>query len=238
MTRHTLHTEHVHAHSDERDCARRNARVGDTGRDRDREELRTHSAIPDTDRGPVVPRRPLLAAGAGALAALAGCGGRGDGEPPDPITLTEEHACDVCGMVVPRHPGPSAEVFYAGERPSGHDNPARFDSTWEAFRYDFDRQDRGWTRQAFYVTDYSAVDYTLTPEGDDLLISTHPEAEAFVDAADVTFVVASEVIGAMGTDLIAFSDRDEAESFRAEHGGELATFDQVTPTMISQLGGA
>jgi len=144
----------------------------------------------------------------------------------------------VCGMVIPNHPGPSAEIFYADERPSGHDNPARFDSTWEAFQYDFERGDRGWTREAFYVTDYSAVDYSVTEEGGDRVISTHPEAEAFADVESVTFVVGSAVKGAMGRDLIAFTERGDAESFADEYGGSLAAFDEVTPETIAQLGRA
>jgi copper chaperone NosL len=185
-----------------------------------------------------VRRRPLLVGGAAALAALAGCGGSDPGEGPEPIALTTDDRCDVCGMVIPNHPGPSTEIFYTDNRPSGHDNPARFDSTWEAFQYDFERRDRGWDREAFYVTDYSAVDYSITEEGGDSIISTHPEAEAFVDAEAVTFVVGSEVKGAMGRDLIAFSERSDAESFADEHGGSLAGLGDVTRETVAQLGRA
>jgi nitrous oxide reductase accessory protein NosL len=138
-------------------------------------------------------------------------------------------------MVIPNHPGPSAQIFYRDRRPSGHDNPARFCSTWEAFQYDFERQDEGWTRAVFYVTDYSAVDYELTSDAGDLLISTHPEAEAFVDATTVTFVAGSEVKGAMGRDLIGFSEAADAEAFQADHGGDVLTFDEVSRSTIAQL---
>ncbi|MHB9285769.1 nitrous oxide reductase accessory protein NosL [Halobacteriales archaeon Cl-PHB] len=180
-------------------------------------------------------RRQAVAGGLGLVVGLAGClGGDGDGGPaPDPVTLTAGDSCEVCGMVIPNHPGPDVEIFYADNQPSGHDNPAHFCSTWEAFQYDFERQD--WTRQAFYVTDYSAVDYEIFQEGGDLLISSHPEAEAFVAASEVTFVVGSEVLGAMGKDLIAFSERSDAEQFQTEYGGQLMGFDDVTPSVISQL---
>lgn len=184
-----------------------------------------------------MPRRRVLAGGAALLAAgVAGCQSSSpDGSVPDPVTLTEADQCEVCGMVIPNHPGPSAEVFYEDERPSGHDNPARFDSTWEAFQYNFDRLDQGWSVAAFYVTDYSSVDYTVSTAGGDELISTHPEASAFVDAEEVTFVVGSAVKGAMGQDLIAFSAESDAESFRSEYGGSLATFDEVTRETIVRL---
>jgi nitrous oxide reductase accessory protein NosL len=187
--------------------------------------------------GPGVGRRQVLLGGTALLAALAGCGS-GSGAAPDPITLTTDDQCDVCGMVIPNHPGPSTQIFYADERPSGHDNPARFDSTWEAFQYNFDRLDEGWSVDAFYVTDYSSVDYSVSQEGGDSIISTHPEAEAFVDAEEVTFVVGSEVKGAMGRDLIAFSEEGDAESFSDEYGGSLTTFDDVTRETIAQLGQA
>lgn len=179
----------------------------------------------------------LVGIGSLGAAAFAGClGGSGTPTPqaPDPVTISDEATCDVCGMVISQHPGPSAQVFYADERPNDHDNPARFDSTWEAFKFDFERED--WTRQSFYVTDYSSVDYRISTDDGQQLISRHVGAATFVDATEVTFVAASSVIGTMGEDLIGFSSRDDAESFRADHGGELVTFDEVTPTLISQLG--
>ncbi|WP_135662591.1 nitrous oxide reductase accessory protein NosL [Halorhabdus rudnickae] len=179
-------------------------------------------------------RRLLGAVGTGALLGLAGCLGT---ETPDPVTLTDSDACDVCRMIIPHHPGPSAEVFYRNKDPSDHENPARFDSTWEAFQYDFERRDRGWTRSAFYVTDYSAVDYEVLTDGGRPLISTHPEASAFVLASDVTFVVASSVEGAMGRDLIGFGDEADARMFRDDYGGELAAFGEVTRSMIAELSG-
>jgi nitrous oxide reductase accessory protein NosL len=188
--------------------------------------------LSDHRRPPVMDRRTVLLGGVTILGGLAGCGS-GDSGASDPVTLTTDDSCEVCGMVIPNHPGPSTEIFYADQQPSGHDNPARFDSTWEAFQYDFDRD---WTVEAFYVTDYSTVDWSVSQAGDDRLISTHPEASAFADAETVTFVVASGVVGAMGPDLIAFSERPDAESFRDEYGGSLSGFDDVTPETVAQLG--
>jgi nitrous oxide reductase accessory protein NosL len=139
-------------------------------------------------------------------------------------------------MVIPNHPGPTSEIFYRDQEPSGHENPARFDSTWEAFQYDFERRNRGWTRVAFYVTDYSTVDYELTTDAGDTLISTHVEATDFADATAVTFVVGSEIKGAMGRDLIAFSREADAEQFQRDYGGELRTFNQVSEQTIAGLG--
>lgn len=184
-------------------------------------------------------RRAVLGGTAMLAVGLAGCLG-GDSESsdvPDPISLDQDDSCEVCGMIIPNHPGPTTEIFYADETPSGHPNPARFDSTWEAFQYDFERQNEGWSRQAFYVTDYSAVDYDLTTDAGDTLISTHVAASDFVDAETVTFVAGSEVKGAMGRDLIGFSDRADAESFQSEHGGSVVAFDDVSERTIAELAG-
>jgi nitrous oxide reductase accessory protein NosL len=197
----------------------------------------------DAHTGELSRRRLCTVLAAGAATALAGCsggggsnGGQTTGDVPAAVTLTTDDACEVCGMIIPNHPGPTTEIFYPGREPSGHENPARFDSTWEAFQYDFDRQDEGWERAVMYVTDYSAVDYDVFEESGDKLISTHPQAESFTTAAEVTFVAGSEVKGAMGRDLIAFSAAADAESFEGEYGGERVTVDEVTPELIAQLG--
>jgi nitrous oxide reductase accessory protein NosL len=186
-------------------------------------------------------RRRLLIAGAGAAtSAVAGClGGGGDSggdEPPAAVTIPEDATCDVCGMVIRQHPGPSAEVFYADQEPEGHENPARFDSIWEAYQYEFEREDEGWENVAFYVTDYSAADYDIFEDGGDTLITRHYEASTFAAAADVTYVVDSRVKGTMGRDLLGFRNESDAESFKSEYGGLLTTHDGVTPQIIAGLG--
>ncbi|MFB6090125.1 MAG: nitrous oxide reductase accessory protein NosL [Halobellus sp.] len=191
--------------------------------------------------GTAVPRRSVLIASTGTAAfALSGCLGGGNSgsneEAPDAITVPEGATCDVCGMTIRQHPGPTTEIFYADHEPSGHENPARFDSTWEAYQYEFERDDRGWTDVAFYVTDYSAVDYETFQRGGDVFISRHYTASAFAPAGEVTYVVDSEVKGTMGRDLIGFGERADAESFRTEHGGSLTTHEGVTPEVVAGLG--
>lgn len=223
---------HDHTDSDESTCWHCGPAAPDHGDDgtplRARAERRASPGVP------TVGRRQVLLGGTAVLASLSGCGS-GDGDVPDPVTLTTDDACEVCGMIIPNHPGPTTEIFYPEQTPSGHANPARFDSTWEAFQYDFGRQNEGWNREVFYVTDYSSVDYELTTDAGDTLISTHVEAEAFVDAAGVTFVAGSEVKGAMGRDLIGFSEQADAEEFQSEYGGSVVAFDDVTQSTIAEL---
>jgi len=186
--------------------------------------------------GAITRRAALLATGSAATIALAGCLGGNGGEAPAAVAVESDWSCDVCGMVIRNHPGPNAQIFYADERPNDHDNPARFCSTWEAFQFDFARQDEGWSREAFYVTDYSAVDYDVFEEGGDTLITSHADADSFTDATGVTFVVASDVKGAMGKDLVGFGDSGDAEDFADEYGGDVVAFDDVTRDTIAGLG--
>ena len=205
---------------------------GRTGADSEDEEsaLRSHG-------GSICRRHVLSGIGSVGAATLAGClssSGTPTPQAPDPVTIADEATCDVCGMVISQHPGPSAELFYADNQPNDHSNPARFDSTWEAFTFDFERED--WTRQSFYVTDYSSVEYQITTDRGQKLISRHVGADTFAEATGMTFVAGSSVLGTMGEDLIGFSDREEAESFQADHDGDVVTFEDVTPTLVSQLG--
>lgn len=184
-------------------------------------------------------RRHVLLTGAGiTLASLSGClgGAASDADAPAVVALSEDAACDICGMVLSQHPGSTAEIFYADNSPEGHENPARFDSTWEAYQYEFEHDSQGWEETAFYVTDYSSVDYRLFGEGSDTLISRHMETEAFAPVGEVTYVVGSDVKGAMGRDLFAFTAEEDADAFCSEHGGNLATHDEITPEVIAGLG--
>lgn len=195
---------------------------------------RRDSSVP----GPVSRRRVLRGSGAVAATALAGCldfGDGGDGgDAPDPVAIPEDATCASCGMVISQHPGPSAQIFYEEESPAGNENPVFFDSTWEAFQFDFEHS--GLSREAFYVTDYSAVDYEIRTDAGQQIISRHTAADSFVDAHEVTFVIGSAVVGTMGKDLLGFSDAGDAEAFREDYGGDLGEFDDVTPEVVSSLG--
>lgn len=180
-------------------------------------------------------RQALLAGGTVLAASLAGCSGDADEEPPEPVALSAGLSCDVCGMVVADHPGPVGEIFYADNSPIGHDNPARFDSLRGClFPYYFEHKRKDWTATAVYVTDYSKVDATVTERDGDTFISSHTGAASFTDATEVVFVVGSGVQGAMGTDFIPFGQEAEADDFVADHGGEVLSFDEITPTTLSR----
>jgi nitrous oxide reductase accessory protein NosL len=173
-------------------------------------------------------RRALLhSGGVVAVGALAGCFAGDDAEDsPEPVDL-EGRECDICGMTIGDHYGPSAQVFYEGDHlPDDSDRPAWFDSIGESIDYLERQERRGYGKLAMYVVDYSQVDYRIY-EHDVPRISTHTDADAFVDVHEVTFVVESDVHGAMGGDSIPFSNSEDAAAFADEHGGETLEFDSL-----------
>ena len=186
-------------------------------------------------------RRTLLAAlGTGGVVALAGCLGD-DEEVPDPIGLDDDQACDQCEMVIDVHPGPVGLSYYLDDPPDvlpddRENGAAYFCSSWCAYRFTLDWAERDFEPVGTYLTDYSAVDYSLSEDAGTLVISAHLEVDALALADDLTLVVDSDVEGAMGSSLIGFSDSDDAEAFAEEYGGDLLDHDDVTLEVISAMG--
>lgn len=193
----------------------------------------THDHERETTSG-TTRRATLSAAAGGVAAAVAGCLGDGT-TAPDPISLAGSLQCDVCGMVIGKHPGPNGQVFFAENGPEGHDPPARFDSLKQClFPYLMEREQLGWDPTAVYVTDYSAVDYDVTTDGGKTFISSHTTPESFALANDRYFVVESDVEGAMGPDFLPFSDEADARSFSDEYGGEVLRFDEIDESVVGK----
>jgi len=118
--------------------------------------------------------------------------------------------CAVCGMFVEKYkPWVATIVFADGAQ-------VFFDGPKDLFRYlldpeKFKVQDRAISE--VYVTDYYRV--------------------RFIDARTAFFVVGSDVMGPMGGELIPLENRDDAETFSLDHGGqEILEFDNVTSAKI------
>lgn len=192
-------------------------------------------------RTPDRTRRAILATVvAGGIATVAGCLGD-DRDGPEPVALDAGQECDQCNMRIEMHPGPVGQAFYGDDAPSTlpddrENGVAWFCSSTCTYHYILENEERGYEPQISYGTDYSSVDYELRDDSGTTVISAHLEAEAFVDLRDLSFVADSDVEGAMGGSLIGFSDRDDAEDFAAEHGGEIIVHDDVTREVLSGLG--
>ncbi|MDR9381650.1 MAG: nitrous oxide reductase accessory protein NosL [Natronomonas sp.] len=186
-------------------------------------------------------RRALLASGiilAGG--GLAGCLGRGasgmEGDVPEPVDLSGGKYDDHGGMVIGRHGGANGQVFYAENAPDRGENPAWFHTlVFGLFPYHFGRLDRGWEPRVVYVTDFSQVEYELTERDGRLQMPAPTAAETFGEAAGLTYVAESEVMGGMGPALHPFSDEADAEAFAAEHDGIALSFEEIDPVIVERL---
>lgn len=181
---------------------------------------------------PSVTRRGLLAGiGATAAGSVAGCASFGDGSTPAAVSVGGQASCDVCGMIISKHPGPNGQVFYADHDPEGHDPPFRFDSLQScAFDHYFQTQDG--SVEVFYVTDYSKVDPAVFEDGGQSFVSGYETPESFANAESVSYVVDSEVRGAMGPDFVPFSDEADANDFVDRYGGRIVSFEDISPAML------
>ncbi|OVE83828.1 nitrous oxide reductase accessory protein NosL [Natronolimnobius baerhuensis] len=178
-------------------------------------------------------RRILTGLGGVAAVALAGCleDDETDADAPaEPVALTDGQSCDVCGMVIADHYGPAGQLFYADGEPDDRDGPAWFDSLAELLVYHNERVQRGWELREAFVTDYSSVDYDLLEREGTTYVSSHVEAAAFADATALSYVVDSGIEGAMGEDLLPFADEDDAAALVDEYGGEVRSWDELTPS--------
>jgi len=182
----------------------------------------------ETETG--IDRRTVLTAVGGGLAVgLAGCAGSTD-DLPAAVALNEGQSCDQCGMVIEEHPGPTGQVFF--EDHPDRDGPAWFCSGTCTYTYRSDRVAEDATPIVTYLTDYSEVDYTVD---DQPAISAHLAAEDYEVEAELSVVANSEVIGAMGPDLIPFSDEADAESFAEEYGGEVLPATDVDRELVDSI---
>ncbi|ELY91742.1 NosL family protein [Natrialba hulunbeirensis JCM 10989] len=152
-----------------------------------------------------------------------------DLEPATPTALDDGETCDACGMVIADHYGPAGQLFYAASD-ADSDGPAQFDSLTELLTYHEARSDQGWELRAVFVTDYSSVDYQLEDRNETPHISSHVAEETFADATGLSYVVGSDVMGAMGEEVLPFSARDDATVFADKYDGEVQDWETLSPT--------
>ena len=181
-------------------------------------------------------RRALTGIGGGLATAAAGClgGSNEGGESITPVSIADDQACDQCGMIIADHPGTVGQVHFEDDEPEGG-RPAQFCSGTCTYTYRFDAEDDGRTPLVTFLTDYSTVEYEVYEEGSDTMLSSHTGEDAFARTTGLTVVARSEIVGAMGPDLVPFSEDADAESFVAEYGGESMPATEVDRATLEAL---
>lgn len=189
----------------------------------------THTAA--TDR-----RTLLTAVGSGLAVGLAGCLGNGD-DLPAAVSLDDGQECDQCGMVIDQHPGPTGQVFF-DDHPD-HDGPAQFCSVTCTYSHRFTNEDEGYEPIVTYLTDYSDVEYSVDEPDEDTdaapSISAHLEADGYREESELSVVFGSDVEGAMGPELIPFSDTADAEGFAEEYGGDMRAASDIDRELVDSI---
>lgn len=182
----------------------------------------------------------VVTVGMASAGALAGCLDGEEDELPAPIAIEDDHHCPVCNMVVVNHPGPAGYAFYPDDadipEQDVQDGVVPYCASTCAYEYYFEYEEFGEEPRVIYLTDYSKVDWDVYEDGDVYYITAHFEADVHTDARELTFVVDSEALGAMGQSVIGFSDPEDAESFAEEYGGDVYDHDSIDRELIESLG--
>jgi nitrous oxide reductase accessory protein NosL len=124
-----------------------------------------------------------------------------------PIIVPKDAKCPICGMFVAKYPKWAAKV-----RTKEH-KEYYFDGNKDLMKYYFKSKEN---LDKILVTDY----YNITS----------------IPAKKAWYVMGSNVYGPMGHELISFSTKTDAESFKADHfGKKVLSFDEITPNIVSKL---
>ncbi len=129
---------------------------------------------------------------------------------PSPVELGKTDVCSLCGMTILDYPGPKAEIIYRDGRVD------KFCSVQEMMSL-YLQPDRPKGIVAIYVTDMS--------EG-------WKKPGKWIDAKGAIYVFDANISGAMGNELVPFSDRASAERFIKRYGGKIVSFNEVTLKML------
>ncbi|MFV0492208.1 MAG: nitrous oxide reductase accessory protein NosL [Pseudorhodobacter sp.] len=142
-----------------------------------------------------------------ALLFLAAC--QDETTAPAPIALTEEALGHYCQMNLLEHDGPKGQIHLEG-LPA----PLFFAQVRDTMAY-LHMPEQSHAVTIAYVQDMAGASWT--------------EPGPWISAKDAIYVVGSRMKGGMGaSEFVPFSNRAEAESFAAEHGGSLRAFSDIS----------
>jgi len=127
--------------------------------------------------------------------------------------IPEKSHCPVCGMFIAKYPDWVTEIATDKET-------LFFDGTKDMFVFYFNPAQFDGPSQKdlkeIWVKDYYSLDW--------------------IDGRLAYYVVGSDVYGPMGHELIPFSSKDAAESFKNDHKGKaIYRFEEITPDLIESL---
>jgi copper chaperone NosL len=135
---------------------------------------------------------------------------------PLPVAMTAEAVGHYCQMNLLEHPGPKAQVHLAGLP-----DPLFFSQVRDAIAY------QRMPEQSHAITAIYVSDMGVAPSWE------NPGAENWAAAEDVLYVVGAALPGGMGApELVPFTSREAAQTFVAEHGGEILPLDAIPDDVV------
>ncbi|MCC5988714.1 MAG: nitrous oxide reductase accessory protein NosL [Pararhodobacter sp.] len=156
-------------------------------------------------------RLSLLALPLAALTLLPGCREE-TAALPEPVAMTEEAVGHYCQMHLLEHAGPKAQVHL-----DGNPYPLFFSQVRDAIAYQR-MPEQSHFIAAIYVSDMGAEGATWQDPG----------AMNWIEAGQAHYVVGAAIEGGMGApELVPFAERERAESFAAEHGGQVLALAEI-----------
>jgi len=132
-----------------------------------------------------------------------------------PLLPGESDRCPVCGMLVAPFPDWTAQVRH------GNGKTLFFDGCKDLFRY--------LLRFEFYAPRQDRKDVAA------VFVTNYYDGEV-IPARTAYFVVGSDVMGPMGTELVAHRSREEAQGFLEDHHGlHILRFDEIDDSVIREM---
>lgn len=151
-------------------------------------------------------RRDIMAfLGALPILSLVGCGNSDTAGNCQPIVLSDNRACALCGMTISTFPGPKGQACVDDGRTLG------FCSTSDLLSWAWQPDSKPRIGR-LYVHDLSQTQWSS------------PSDDAWIEARDAVYVIGHDRKSAMGHSPAPFSDRADAERFASESGGRLRSF--------------
>ncbi len=130
------------------------------------------------------------------------------------IKVPHDAKCPVCGMFVSKYPKWAAQINIDGYT-------HYFDGPKDMMKFYFEPAAYHRDAKQSMITDLLVIDYYTLKT---------------LKAKAAWYVVGSNVYGPMGNELIPFASKEDAETFKRDHGGkEVLSFDAITESIVKAL---
>lgn len=150
------------------------------------------------------------------LVLLAACDEKQQASIPPPAAMTADATGHYCGMALADHPGPKGQI--------------QIKSRKEPYWFSSARDTLAFTMLPEEPKDIAALYVTAMDKAANW---AQPGEDSWIEGRHAVYVIGSDAKGGMGQrEVVPFSNRDAAQRFQAEHGGQVVVFDQVPRDLV------